>query len=116
MNTKNNHKEYAYHDVSIDGLECFELMMQYGNAKACCHSGSCDDDCEAVRHIPYIRKQLDKLSNEQLESAAREYGVEFEEYEGRDIPRDVLEIYIVWLSAGDIVDEVYNREKERNAA
>jgi len=116
MKTKNNHKEYAYHDVSTDGLECFEFMMQYGNAKACCHSGSCDDDCEAVRHIPYIRKQLDKLSNEQLESAAREYGVEFEKYEGRDIPRDVLEIYIVWLSAGDIVDEVYSREKERNAA
>ncbi len=116
MKTKNNHKEYAYHDVSIDGLECFKLMMQYGNAKACCHSGSCDDDCEAVRNIPYIRKQLDRLSNEQLESAAREYGVEFEKYEGRDIPRDVLEIYIVWLSACDIVDAVYEREKERKAA
>lgn len=116
MKTKNNHKEYAYHDVSADGLECFELMMQYGDAKACCHAGECDADCEGVRLLPYMRKQLDKLSNEQLESAAREYGVEFEEYEGRDIPRYVLEIYIIWLSAGDIVDEVYNREKERKAA
>jgi hypothetical protein len=46
-----------------------------------------------------------------LEAAIREYGVDFEEYLGKEIPRNVLEIYIVWLAAGDIMDDVYDREK-----
>jgi hypothetical protein len=104
-------KETAYFDVSFDKLECFELVMKLGDAKACCHSGNCDDDCEIVRKERYIRKQLNKISNAQLEAAIREYGVDFEEYLGKEIPRNVLEIYIVWLAAGDIMDDVYDREK-----
>lgn len=113
---RNNQKEWAYFDVSYEKEPCFEFMMKYGDAKACCHSGSCDDDCEATILLPYIRKQLDTLTDKQLEAAARDSGVEFEEYKGRDIPRHILELYLVWLAAGEIVDEVYDREKNRKAA
>ena len=109
-------KEWAYFDTSFDKEPCFELMMKYGDAKACCHAGECDADCEGVRLLPYMRKQLDRLTDRQIEVAVREYGVEFEEYEGRDVPRDILELYLVWLAAGDIVDEVYDRENRRKAA
>lgn len=112
---RKNQKEWAYFDTSFDKEPCFELMMKYGDAKACCHAGKCDADCEGVRLLPYMRKQLDCLTDRQIEAAVREYGVEFEEYKGRDIPRDILELYLVFLAAGDIVDEVYDRKKRKAA-
>lgn len=102
---RKNQKEWAYFDTSRDKQPCFELMMKYGDAEACCHSGECDADCESVILLPYMRKQLDKLTDKQIEVAVREYGVEFEEYKGRDVPRHILELYLVWLAAGYIMDE-----------
>ena len=112
---RKNQKEWAYFDTSFDKEPCFELMMKYGDAKACCHQGPCDYDCEGVMQLPYMRKQLDQLTNKQIEVAVREYGVEFEEYEGREVPRNILELYLVWLAAGNIVDEVYERENRKAA-
>jgi len=112
---RKNQKEWAYFDTSFDKEPCFELMMKYGDAKACCHPGPCDYDCEGVMQLPYMRQQLDQLTNKQIEVAVREYGVQFEEYEGREVPRNILELYLVWLAAGDIVDEVYERENRKAA-
>lgn len=106
---KKKQLEFAYHY----GQKCFEFGMYYEDAKMCCHLGDCEDDCEIVRNIPYVREQLDKLTNEQMETAVRECGIGFEEYDGRDVPRDVLELYLVWVSAGEIVDEVYERESQK---
>lgn len=108
-------KEFTYFDVYQTGTEGFEFGMTEQDARMCCHQGSCDDDCEAARGIPYIREQLDALTNKQMEAAVREYGVEFEEYKGRKVPREVLELYVVWLAAGDIMDELYEREKAEAA-
>jgi hypothetical protein len=112
---KKNQMEWAYFDASLDKQPCFEFGMKYGDAKQCSHMGRCDDDCEAMNSVPYIRKQLDNLTNAQMEAAIREYGVEFEEHEGREVPRETLELYIVWLAAGDIVDDVYERENRKAA-
>ena len=103
MRTKENHKEYTY-------VSSIEFMMKYSDAKMCSHIGRCDDDCEIACDMPYIRKQLDQLSDKQMELAIREYGIEFEEYKGKEIPRNVLELYIVWLAAGNITDDVYERD------
>ena len=32
------------------------------------------------------------------------------DYDNREMLRDELELYIVWMTAGDIVDNVYKRE------
>lgn len=97
-------KEWTY----LDGIE---FCMTAEDARMCSHMGQCDDDCEAARNIPYIRKQLDKLRCKDMEAAIREYGVEFEEYKGKRVPRATLELYVVWLAAGNIVDDLYEQEK-----
>ena len=103
-------KEFTYFDVYHTGTEGFEFGMTAEDARMCNHQGSCDDDCEVARNIPYIRSQLRKLSCKRMEAAVREYGVEFEEYKGRKVPREVLELYVVWLAAGDICENMRERE------
>ena len=104
-------KEFTYFDVYQTGTEGFEFGMTAEDARMCCHSGECDYDCEAARNIPYIREQLDALTDKQMEAAVREYGVEFEEYKGREVPRKVLELYVVWLAAGDICEDLHEQQK-----
>lgn len=106
--------EWTYFDAREHG--CFEFGMTQSDAQMCSHMGRCDDDCATTRQLGYIRKQLDCLTDEQMGSAIREYGVEFEEYEGRSVPRDTLELYIVWLAAGNITEDIYERAKLAQAA
>lgn len=101
---KENKMEYAYFDAY--DKEYFEFGMTIADAKFCAHQGSCDEECEQMVETPYIRKQLNKLTSEQMEAAIRVFGVDFEEYEGKQIPREELELYIVWLAASDIVDNI----------
>lgn len=109
MTQNSNDMEYAYFDTSRAHLECFELGMTIEDANMCCHSGVCDYDCENARSIDYLHDQLAELSNEQLFAAICEY-IADEDITDHQNDREWLELYIIWLAAGDIVDEVYMRE------
>ena len=85
--------------------ECFELRMRYEDVKMCCHSGSCDDDVEIARNIDYIRKQLDNISCEQMYGYVMEYICD-EDISDKVNNREWLETYTIWLSAGDLMDEI----------
>ena len=85
--------------------QCFELKMRYEDVKMCCHSGSCDDDCEIMRNTEYIRKQLDEISNEQMFGYVSEYICD-EDITNKLQDRQWLELYTIWLSAGDLMDEI----------
>ena len=100
---KRKQMEWTSFDVSFEKQPSFDVGMKYGDALLCCHPGSCDDDCE----VPYIRKQLNKLTREQMKAALYECS---SDYDNREMLRDELELYIVWMTAGDIVDNVYKRE------
>ena len=91
--------------------QCFELNMRYVDVKSCCHAGSCDDDCEAVRNMDYMREQLDKLTNEQMFGYVIEYSCDYEDAEKLH-DRKWLETYTIWLSAGDILDSISMGELE----
>lgn len=95
-----------YCDCSLSHEGCFELNIKYGDCKQCCHMGICDDDCEMMRTEGYIRKQLDEISNEQMFGYIREYVCD-EDISEKVKDRDWLELYLIWIVAGNIIDEVY---------
>ena len=115
MAQNSNNMEYAYFDCSRAKVECFEFGMTLEDANLCCHSGVCDYDCENARQIDYIQEQFKELSNKQLFAAISEYICD-SDIRAHKNDREWLEMYIIWLAAGDIIDEVYMREKEQEAA
>ena len=85
--------------------ECFDFRMKYGDCQMCCHMGSCDYDCEQMREVDYIREQLDQLSNDQLFGYVSEYICDTD-ISDKVNDRDWLELYTIWLVAGDIIDDI----------
>ena len=78
-----------------------ELSMTLEDAHYCSHQGDCDDDVTEVSLKPYIQKQLKEYSNPQLIKALKEYAIE----DCDKFNRKQLEEYIVWLIAGNIIDD-----------
>ena len=78
-------------------LRLTKTQAQYGF-----HQGPCDQDIKALRQVPAIRRQLQKLDPERLRRELSEYGawsdVELEDHEVN------LERWL-WISCGDIVDK-----------
>ena len=91
-------------DCSYYGADCFELNMKYEDVRACCHQGHCDDDVSATRSLDYMRRQLDNITCEQMYGYVMEYMAEDMPEKKND--REWLETYTVWLSAGDILDDI----------
>ena len=84
-------KRYTY-------LNNIEFEMTFEDARLGYHQGDCQADCEQLIQVPYIKEQLSKLTDEQMRSICREYGVD-----GVDKrTRTELEVLVVWLAAGDI--------------
>ena len=81
-------------------LGTFDIVLTEDDASLCCHSGSCDDDCENAIQQDYIRKQLNEISDEQIRCVLEDYGVE----DSADKSRKELEMFIVWLAAGNVID------------
>ncbi len=65
------------------------------------HQGACDDDIAALRQVPAIRRQLDKIKPETLQAELREYGA-WDDAELAD--HDANLSRILWLLCGDIVE------------
>ena len=101
-----DHMMYGYCDCSREKAECFEFGMKWGDVQMCSHMGSCDNDCEEMRDVDYIREQFDKLSNIQLFGFVNEYICD-EDISDKINNRQWLELYTIWLVAGNIHDDVY---------
>jgi hypothetical protein len=79
-----------------------ELQMTLSQAEGASHQGRCDDDVAALREAPAIRRQLAKIDRQTLRDELREYGA-WDSLELAD--HDANLSRIVWLAAGDIVEE-----------
>jgi hypothetical protein len=79
-----------------------ELRLTKTQAESASHQGQCDDDVAALRREPSIRRQLDKLDAGILRDELREYGA-WDDEQLSDHDENLSRI--LWLAAGDIVEE-----------
>ena len=85
----------------------FELEMTKRQAKSVSHLGSCDNDVEILLQDKKIKRQLKKIPDDKLRTELKEMGIDLENIQ----TRHDLEMYIVWIAGGNIMDDV--KEKIR---
>lgn len=82
----------------------FCIDMTKAQAESASHQGQCDEDVEELLKHPKIKRQLAKISNEDLTSELREYGA----WDAEQLKnREENEARIIWIAAGNINDETY---------
>lgn len=79
-----------------------EISMTRAQAASVSHPGECSSDVAALRTVPAIRRQLDKIKPELLRAELSEYGA-WEDDELQD--HDINLSRIVWLAGCDITEE-----------
>jgi hypothetical protein len=84
-----------------ESLGRIELQITLAQAKSCSHSGRCDDDVAALRKVPAIRRQLDKLDPALVVECLREYGA----WDDKELSNhDANLSRLVWIAACDIAE------------
>ena len=84
--------------ITYVGYIDFEMTLD--DAKKCYHQGKCDADVDIVMKKQYIKEQLSEFNNEQIKNSLLECGCEFDENDRND-----MESLIVWMAAGNIVED-----------
>jgi hypothetical protein len=79
-----------------------ELQISLSDAQSASHSGSCDDDVEALSKVPYIADQLSKIDPQKLQDELRGYGA-WNADELADHDQNLQRI--LWIACGDIVEQ-----------
>jgi hypothetical protein len=79
-----------------------EIQMTLEQAQSASHQGKCDEDVEALAKEPAIKAQLDAIDATTLRGELQEYG-SWDETELSDHDQNLQRI--LWLAAGDIVEE-----------
>jgi len=80
----------------------FEIEMTLAQAQSASQPGKdASDDVNALLQLPKIKRQLAKISDDDLAAELREYGA-WDDEELQD--RQANEQRIIWLAAGNIVD------------
>jgi hypothetical protein len=78
-----------------------ELAIDPEDAATGYHMGQCDDDIDALRRVPYIAEQLDRLAPDIVADVLREYGA----WSAEDLANhDDNLSRLLWIACGDIVD------------
>jgi hypothetical protein len=80
----------------------FEIKMTLEQARGASHQGRCDEDVEALLKLRHIQKQLQRISPTAIREELKEYGA-WDEEELADHEANMQRI--VWIAAGNIVDE-----------
>lgn len=80
-----------------------DLKITSSDAKACTHSGTCDNDVKALMRKPYIKTQLSTLDPVQLAKELREYGA-WDDVELNNHEDNLMRW--VWISAGEISERL----------
>ena len=87
----------------------FEIVMTKKQAEACSHSGPCDADIEALVKTSAMSRQLRRIPDIDLVAELREYGA----WNNVELAhRPANERRIVWIAAGDIMDEIYEKNRK----
>ena len=81
------------------------LQMTLAQARSASHQGQCDSDVRELSRVPKIARQLARLDPETLRKELSEYGA-WDESELADHDQNLQRI--LWLAAGDIVEEARN--------
>lgn len=81
----------------------FYIYMTKAQAASAFHPGQCDEDVKELLKHPKIKRQLAKISDEDLAADLRGYGA-WDEEELKN--REENEMRIIWIAAGNINDEV----------
>lgn len=86
-----------------ESLGRIELQITRAQAAACAHPGPCDADVAALRQVPTIRRQLDKLAPDTVRECLREYGAwDADELADHDANLSRL----LWIACGDVSENV----------
>lgn len=80
----------------------FELEMTLAQANGASHQGDCDEDVAALLRHPKIARQLRKIGPDKIREELAEYGAWDDEELADD---EANKARIVWIAAGDIVEE-----------
>lgn len=87
----------------INGSGRIEILAPKALVMGATGSG---DNSEGVNKLrDYIKKDLEKISVEEMQKTVSEYGIE----NVKEMDKDELERYLVWLLAGDTADNLENR-------
>ncbi len=79
-----------------------EFKMTMEEAWSASHQGQCDDDVKALSQVPRIARQLAKIDPQLLRDELREYGA----WDGDELADHDQNLQrILWLAAGQIIDE-----------
>ena len=79
----------------------FSIQMTMRQAMFASHAGSCDKEVATLASFAEIRRQLDKIGPDKLAAELKEYGAwDSDELADDDANRE----RIVWIAAGDIVE------------
>lgn len=85
----------------------FDIKMTKDEARSASHQGKCDDDVKQLLVSKKIKNQLSKISDDDLISELKEYGAwDDEELKNRSDNEE----RIVWIAAGNIIDDLNNRK------
>jgi len=90
----------------IASFNSFEIEMTKAQAESCSHPGPCDSDVLALSNMPKIKRQIKKIDPSKIAAELKEYGT-WDEEELKDTDQNVLRI--LWIAAGNIVDEPTNK-------
>lgn len=106
--TVSNQLELPLEDVDpaywyISSCGHIELQITADDARNGSHQGACDDDIAALRQVPYIWEQLDKIDANRLAEELRGYGA-WDEEQLKDHDENLSRV--LWLACGDIVEEL----------
>jgi hypothetical protein len=85
-----------------ESLGRIELRITLKQAQSCSHPGDCEADVRALRQVPAIRRQLDKLEPKVVVDSLREYGA-WDDQELAD--HDMNLTRLLWLACCDIAEE-----------
>ncbi len=86
----------------------FELQMTKNEAESVSHSGDCQLDVIELLKSPKIKRQLKKITDEQLATELREYGAWDDEQLKN---REENEERIVWIAGCNISEELYMKKR-----
>ena len=85
-----------------ESLGRIELQITLKQAQSCSHQGQCDDDVAALRKVPAIKRQLDKLDPKLVADCLREYGA-WDDKELADHDQNLTRL--LWCACCDIAEE-----------
>jgi len=91
-------------------FDCFTITLTKAQALSASHPGPCDTDVAYLLTLPTIQKQLSLIPDDDLVAELSEYGA----WDDNQLAnRADNEAHIIWIAAGNIREELYEKAKNR---